>query len=86
VEEEFNGNEKGATINILTGIFGLKVVAVKYETDDPVDKVKDYYRAQLEKYGNFVECRANTVAINPGFGNDNHSDALVCETEFRQQS
>lgn len=78
-QEDNDQNHKNANVNIATGFFGLKVVAVKYESDDSVDKVKDYYRRQLEKYGNFLECRANTVAINPGFGDDSKSDAPVCE-------
>ena len=36
--------------------FGLKVVAAKYETDDPVDKLRDFYRKALSKYGSVVEC------------------------------
>jgi hypothetical protein len=79
VEDGLDGNEKGATVSILTGLFGLKVVAVKYQTDDSVEKVKDYYRSQLQQYGNYLECRANTVAINPGIGDDSHSNRLVCE-------
>lgn len=78
-DEDNDQNHQNANVNIATGFFGLKVVAVKYESDDSVEKVKDYYRQKLEKYGNFLECRANTVAINPGFGDDSKSDALVCE-------
>ena len=78
-DEDNDQNHHNANVNIATGFFGLKVVAVKYESDDSVDQVKDYYRRQLEKYGNFLECRANTVAVNPGFGDDSKSDALVCE-------
>ena len=78
LDDELDGNEKGATVSFLIGIFGLKVVAVKYETDDSVEQVKDFYRTQLQKYGNLLECRANTVAINPGIG-DAQSDHLTCE-------
>jgi hypothetical protein len=77
--EDDDQNHQNANVNIGTSFFGLKVVVVKYESDDSVDKVKEYYRRQLEKYGNFLECKANTVAINPGFGDDSKSDALVCE-------
>ena len=79
VEEALSDNNEGATVNVLTGIFGMKVTAVKYETDDPVDKVKDYYRSQLQKYGNYIECKANTIAISPGAEGDSNSKNLVCE-------
>lgn len=79
VADIFNDEDQGAIVNIFTSFLGLKVVAVKYQTDDPVEKVKDYYRSQLQQYGNLLECKADTVAINPGFGNDSHSNALTCE-------
>ncbi|MGZ4790161.1 MAG: hypothetical protein ACXVZX_16705, partial [Terriglobales bacterium] len=36
--------------------FGLKVVAATYETDDPPQKVIDFYRKDLAKYGKVLEC------------------------------
>ena len=39
--------------------FGLKVVAAKYETDDSLDKLKDFYRKALSKYGKVVECNGD---------------------------
>ncbi len=77
--EKVDGNDKSANVNIQTGFFGLKVVAVEYQTDESVEKVKNYYDDQLKKYGNLLECRAGTVAVNPGFGDDSKSEALTCE-------
>ena len=39
--------------------FGLKVVAAKYETDDPPAKLRDFYRKALSKYGDVVECNGD---------------------------
>lgn len=39
--------------------FDLRVVAAKYETDDSVDKLKDFYRKALSKYGKVVECNGD---------------------------
>ena len=53
-------NDHGGNVVIDTPVFGLKVVAVKYETDDPPEKVLDFYRKELKQYGKKVlECRPN---------------------------
>jgi hypothetical protein len=36
--------------------FGVKVVAATYSTDDPPQKVIDFYRKDLRRYGNVLEC------------------------------
>jgi hypothetical protein len=51
-------NDHGGNVVIDTPVFGLKVVAVKYETDDSPEKVLDFYRKELKQYGKKVlECR-----------------------------
>ena len=51
-------DDHGGNVVIDTPVFGLKVVAVKYETDDPPEKVLDFYRKELKQYGKKVlECR-----------------------------
>ncbi|MBZ5705769.1 MAG: hypothetical protein LAN63_10475 [Acidobacteriia bacterium] len=58
-EKEASGEEKSANVNISSGLFGLKVVAIEYESDDPPEKVIAYYKDQLKKYGNVLECHTN---------------------------
>jgi len=54
------GDEKSANVDISTSAFGLKVVALEYETDDPPSKVASYYQAQLRKlFGNVLECHTS---------------------------
>ena len=52
-------DSKSANVNISSGYFGLKVVAIEYETDDPPNKVVAFYRDQMKKFGNVVECRTD---------------------------
>jgi hypothetical protein len=53
-------NDHGGNVVIDTPAFGLKVVAVKYETDDPPEKVLDFYRKELRQYGKKVlECKSS---------------------------
>jgi hypothetical protein len=53
-------DDHGGNVVIDTPAFGLKVVAVKYETDDPPQKVMDFYRKELRQFGKKVlECHPN---------------------------
>jgi hypothetical protein len=45
-----------ANVNISSSLFGLKVVALKYESDDPSDKVLSFYRKDMGKYGKVLDC------------------------------
>jgi hypothetical protein len=58
-EKEEDGEEKSANINISSGLFGLKVVAIEYTSDDPPEKLIAYYKDQLKKYGNVLECHTS---------------------------
>jgi hypothetical protein len=52
-------DSKSATVNIDTSKFGLKVVAVKFETDDSPDKVLDFYRHKMKSMGPVSECHGS---------------------------
>lgn len=55
-----DGDKKSANVNISTFGFGLKVVALEYESDDPSSKIIAYYQDQLKKYGNVLQCRTSS--------------------------
>ncbi len=48
-----------ANVNIATPFFGLKVVAISYESDDTPEKLIAYYRKDLARYGKVVECKGD---------------------------
>lgn len=79
-EKEGDGEEKSANVNISSGLFGLKVVAIEYQSDDAPEKVIAYYKDQLKKYGNVLEChtewRGKSVTMHHDSG---HSKELKCE-------
>jgi hypothetical protein len=54
-----DGSSKSANVNISSGFFGVKVVAIEYESDDPSDKILTFYRDQLKKYGSVIECHTD---------------------------
>ena len=73
--QQDRGNES-ANVNIDSSMFGVKVVAVKFRTDDPPDKVLSYYRGQLKSYGSVLECKGHYDSgenIKPG-----ESHELTC--------
>jgi hypothetical protein len=49
-------DDHSANVNISSSLFGLKVVALKYESDDSSDKVLAFYRKEMGKYGKVVDC------------------------------
>lgn len=49
--------DSSANVNISSSMFGMKLVALKYSTKDSPDKVLGFYRKELSKYGNVVDCK-----------------------------
>ena len=82
-QKEEDGEEKSANVNISSGLFGLKVVAVEFESDDSPEKLIAYYKDQLKKYGNVLECHTDShggdVNIHTSKDNDENSKELTCE-------
>src|SRR5271157_1131711 len=54
-----DGDSKSANVNISSGFFGVKVVAIEYESDDAPDKVISFYQDQMKKYGHVIQCRTS---------------------------
>jgi hypothetical protein len=80
-QKEAEGQEKSANVNISSSFFGLRVVAIEYESDDPPEKLISYYTNQLKKYGSVLECRGSShdddVEMNPHHSKD--SNKLKCK-------
>jgi len=58
-----------ANVNISVGDFSLKVVAVKFESDDSPDKVLSFYRDKVKAYGasgKYLECHGLDIQVNGG--------------------
>ena len=75
-------DDKSANVNISGFGFGLKVVALQYESDDPPAKVVAFYQNQLKKYGNILLCHTSGMQVDTNVkhsGEDSHE--LTCEGE-----
>ncbi len=76
-----DGNQDSANVNISGFGFGIKVVALQYESDDPPAKVLSFYKDQMKKYGSVLECRTADLNLDmkmEGIDSDHHSNQLSC--------
>ena len=55
-KDDDDDRHHSANVNISSSLFGLKVVALKYQSDDPSDKVLSFYRKDMGKYGKVLDC------------------------------
>src|ERR1700677_2120969 len=77
-EKDSDGSDKSANVNISGFGYGVKVVALEYESDDAPDKVLAFYKSQLKKYGEVLECHTSRANWNVNMGK-NGSSELTCE-------
>jgi hypothetical protein len=81
-EKDIDGSDKGANVNISGFGYGLRVVAVQYESDDAPAKILSFYKDQLKKYGNVLECHTSKGNWNVNMGSHGSkkgSNELTCE-------
>ncbi len=78
--EDKSNDDKSANVNISGMGYGLKVVAVEYESDSTPTSIIAYYRDQLKKYGNVLECHTSgsSASMNYHSGSDPMSKELTC--------
>jgi hypothetical protein len=74
-----------ANVNIATGFFGLRVVALKYTTNDSPDKVAAFYKKELARYGDVLECSGSKAVVTMNFGNDGDDRRLSCGKDHHSE-
>ena len=79
-QKDSNGGDKSANVNISGFGFGVKVVALEYESEDSPAKLITFYKDQLQKYGHVLECHTRHLDVNTDMkGSDHGSHELTCE-------
>jgi hypothetical protein len=81
-EKDSSGNSKSANVNISSFGYGVRVVALEYESDDAPDKVLAYYKDQLKRYGNVLVCHTAHLDVNTDIKDSDHGESsheLTCE-------
>lgn len=76
VSNDDDDRHHSANVNISSSLFGLKVVALKYESDDPSDKVLSFYRKDMGKYGKVLDC---TGGFNMNFHHHDKDADVTCD-------
>jgi hypothetical protein len=91
VKKGKNNNDESADVDMHFGSFQLRVKAATFHTDDPQDKVEDFYRNDLKRYGDVIACRGNKAVGEPthtmtglSCEDSNHSHISVDESEGKQ--
>jgi hypothetical protein len=57
--KDSSNDDKSANVNISGFGYGVKVVALQYESDDAPSKLVAFYKDQLKKYGSVLECHTS---------------------------
>ena len=74
-----DGNDKSANVNISGFGYGLKVVALKYQSTDAPAKLISYYKDQLKRYGTVLECHTADFNMDMDVKDSDHgSHELTC--------
>jgi hypothetical protein len=81
-QSDSNGASKSANVNISGFGFGVRVVALEYQSDDTPAKLVAFYKDQLKQYGSVLECHTSRhLEVNPHMrmkDQDNSSHDLTC--------
>jgi len=79
-QKDSNGEDKSANVNISGFGYGLKVVAMEYQSDDPPAKLVAFYQDQLKKYGKVLQCHTSHMNVDADIKDSDHgSHELTCE-------
>ena len=93
-QKEGDGEEKSANVHINSPLFGLRVVAQEYQSDDAPDKLISYYSNELKRYGKVLECRTSWhgkdvnvhMGHDSGTKSDKKSKELTCDNDHDGKS
>jgi len=82
-DDQDKNSKNSANLAIFTESFGIKLVAVNYDSDDSPSKLIGYYRDKLKKYGKVIECHTaehgGDIHVNAGKNDSNGSKEVKCE-------
>lgn len=71
-------DDSSANVNLSAFGFRLKVVVLKYESDDSPAKIQSYYQNELKRYGGVLECHTSHGGNYNADVHNNPSAPLKC--------
>ena len=78
-KEDWSKDDKSANVNISGFGYGIKVVALEFESDDSPAKVVQFYKDPLKKYGSVLECHTSRHLHLDAKVSDSGAHELTCE-------
>jgi hypothetical protein len=76
-------NKNQANLSVLTEAFGMKLIVASYDSDDTPNKIVDFYRDKLKKYGKVLECHSQKhggdIDVNEGDKDSTDNHELKCD-------
>ncbi len=77
-QKDSSGDDKSANVDISALGYGVKVVAMEYESDDSPAKLVAFYKDQLQKYGHVLECHTSGhLDVDTDFGDDSGKSSRI---------
>lgn len=80
-QKKDDGDGDAVNLALATENVGMNLIVAKYETNDSAEKVLDFYRGKMKKYGKVLECRS--AEDKSGFHSDSDDkksgSPLKCE-------
>jgi hypothetical protein len=77
IKEDYDDDRhSSATVDISSSFFGLKVVALKYQSNDSPDKIRSFYQKDMSKYGNVIDC---TGGFSLSFHRHDQDSDVTCD-------
>lgn len=76
IKQDFEDHDGSANVDISSSFFGLKVVALKYQSNDSPDKVLNFYKKDMARYGNVVDC---TGGLTLTFQHHSSDSEVTCD-------
>lgn len=84
-KSEDNDNDSAANLSLLTESFGMKLIVANYVSDDAPEKVLNFYRDKLKKYGKVLECHSEKhggdIESHDDSKDSGKSKELKCDTD-----
>jgi hypothetical protein len=76
INDDGNDNHS-ADVDMSFGGFQLRVKAARFHSDDAPDKVEDFYRGGLKRFGDVIACKNNQPVGSPA----KTSEGLTCSND-----
>jgi len=88
VEKDDDGGSDRANLNVSTALFGIKLVVVKYASDDAPEKLVSFYGKELKRFGSVLECRreGKDSDVNVDMDDSKHGDSGKCSGDNKGQT